>query len=462
MPSSSASTIIRGGTVVTVVGDQVEVLAGYTILIENGAVVALESDGHAAASGLGAGASEVIDARDHIVIPGLVNAHHHLYQSLTRALSDAQDVALFDWLGTLYGRWRHLNDAAVKLASSVSIAELLLSGCTTTSDHFYMIPRGSDVRHESVLEAAEELGIRIHLCRGSMSVGESGGGLPPDDCTEDEDAILADCVRMLDAYHDPDPLAMRRIDLAPCSPFNVSPRLFAATRDLARRRGVLLHTHAAETRDEERYCLETYGRRPIPFFRDHGWLGDDVYLAHCVCLSDEDIAMLARSRTGIVHCPCSNMRLGSGIAPIAKLLAAGAKVGIAVDGSSSNDGGNVLAEARQALLLQRVAGGAEALGVAQAFKLATTGGAAVLNRDRLGRIDVGMAADIAMFRKDDVSLAGAAAQDPLGALVLCHAPRADRVLAAGRTVVQDGHLVTADEHKLARDLNQLVLDGPFR
>lgn len=453
---------IRGGTVVSAGPDGVQILPDRTIVVEGGVIVAVQPSDSVPTPAESAPDFEIIDARDHIVIPGLINTHHHLYQSLTRALVPAQNAKLFDWLRTLYPRWRHLDHEAVKLAASVSMAELLLSGCTTTSDHFYMMPRGSNVRVESVLEAAETIGMRIHLCRGSMSVGESGGGLPPDDCTEPEDAILEDCVRVLDAYHNPHPLAMRRIDLAPCSPFNVSPELFRDTRDLARERGVLLHTHAAETMDEERYCVEKYGIRPIPFFHEHGWLGDDVYLAHCVCLNDDDIRMLAATRTGIAHCPCSNMRLGSGIAPVARLLAAGAKIGIAVDGSSSNDGGHVLAEARQALLLQRVASGADALTVADAFKLATTGGAAVLNRDKLGRLDVGMAADIAMFRRDDVALAGAAAQDPLGALILCHAPRADRVLVAGRTVVKDGRLTTADEHKLARDLNQLVANGRFR
>jgi len=458
MAAKSERTIIRGGTVVTAGTDGVGVLRDHTIDIVNGVIVSfgpepLRVPGENV---------EVVEAREHIVIPGLVNTHQHLYQSITRAMAPVQDAELFHWLGMLYTRWRHLNYEVVRLAASVSLAEMLLSGCTTTSDHFYMVPRGSDVRHEAVIEAADAIGMRIHLCRGSMTVGESGGGLPPDDCTEDEDAVLADCVRMLDAWHDPDPLAMRRIDLAPCSPFNVSPELFRDTRDLARERGVLLHTHAAETMDEERYCLDRFGLRPIPFFERHGWLGEDVYLAHCVCLNDDDIRLLAASRTGIAHCPCSNMRLGSGVAPIAKLLAAGAKVGIAVDGGSSNDGGNVLAEARQAMLLQRVVGGAGAMTTAKAFELATVGGAAVLNRPKLGRIAVGMAADIAMFRKDDIALAGAAAQDPLGALILCHAPRADRVLVGGRTVVQDGRLVTADEHKLAAELNRVVLDGGYR
>jgi cytosine/adenosine deaminase-related metal-dependent hydrolase len=451
MSHNAEPVVIRGGTVVTASEGGVRTFADHTIVLREGVIAEFGPDG--AVDVPGPELSEWIDAGRSIVIPGLVNTHHHLLQSITRALPAAQDAELFDWLRALYVRWRHLDYESVRAAALVSLGELLLSGCTTTSDHFYLVPRGSDIRHEAVLEAADRLGIRIHLCRGSMSVGESKGGLPPDDCTEDEDAILRDSERMIGAWHDPCPLAMRRIDLAPCSPFNVSPELFRDTRDLARARGVLLHTHAAETMDEEGYCLEKFGCRPIPFFEDQGWLGPDVYLAHCVCLSDADIACLGRSRTGVAHCPCSNMRLGSGVAPIPALLAAGARIGIAVDGSSSNDGGNVLAEARQALLLQRAFGGAKAFRVAQAFELATVGGAAVLNRDRLGRIAIGMAADVAMFRMDDIALAGAAGLDPLGALILCHPPRADRVIVGGRTVVQDGRLVGADETVLARDLN---------
>jgi len=368
MPNTAKPVVIRGGTVVTAAEGGVRTFAGHTVVLGDGVITGFGPDDALDVPGPESG--EWIDAGRHIVIPGLINTHHHLFQSITRALPAAQDVKLFDWLRALYPRWRHLDYESARAAALVSLAELLLSGCTTTSDHFYLVPRGSDVRHEAVLEAADRLGIRIHLCRGSMSVGESKGGLPPDDCTEDEEAILKDSERMIGRWHDPSPLAMRRIDLAPCSPFNVSPELFRATRDLARAHGLLLHTHAAETMDEERYCLEKFKCRPIPFFEDQGWLGPDVYLAHCVCLTDNDVACLGRSRTGVAHCPCSNMRLGSGVAPIPELLAAGARVGIAVDGSSSNDGGHVLAEARQALLLQRAVKGAKAFRVAQAFELA--------------------------------------------------------------------------------------------
>jgi cytosine/adenosine deaminase-related metal-dependent hydrolase len=452
MSDATKPVVIRNATVVTAAPGGVRTLPGHTVVLADGVITGFGPDDVIDVPAPDAG--HWIDAGRHVVVPGLINTHHHLLQSITRALPEAQGVGLFDWLRVLYTRWRHLDYESVRAAATVSVAELLLSGCTTTSDHFYLVPRGSDVRQEAVLEAADRLGIRIHLGRGSMSVGESKGGLPPDDCTEDEAAILRDSERMIETWHDSSPLSMRRIDLAPCSPFNVSPELLRDTRDLARGRGVLLHTHAAETLDEERYCLETFGCRPIPFFEDHGWLGPDVYLAHCVRLDDDDIARLGRTRTGVAHCPCSNMRLGSGVAPIPRLMAAGARVGVAVDGSSSNDGGHLLAEARQALLLQRVIGGAESFPVAQAFELATVGGAAVLNRDRLGRIAEGMAADLAMFRTDDMALAGAAGLDPLGALILCHPPRADRVIVGGRTVVKDGRLVAADEDSLARDLNR--------
>ena len=451
------ATLIINATVVTVRSGEPAVLHDQKLLIDNGVLQSTtQDDAHRREE-----FDRVIDARSHVVIPGLVNTHHHLYQSLTRALPEVQNAPLFAWLTELYTRWRRMDYEAVKLAASVSIAELLLSGCTTTSDHFYIFPPGSGLRIEAVLEAADELGMRIHACRGSMSVGRSAGGLPPDECVEQEKDILSDCRRVSEAFHDPCPYAMRRIDLAPCSPFSISPGLLDATRDLAREHGLLLHTHAAETLDEQDYCLERFGLRPIAFLHEHGWLGEDVYLAHCVHLNDEEIDLLAETRTGISHCPCSNMRLGSGIAPLARLIERGAKVGIGVDGSSSNDGGNLLAEVRQALLLQRVTGGPEAMTTAQAFKLATVGGASVLGRDKLGRLEPGMAADLVFYRQDDIALAGAVAHDPLGALMLCHAPRPDRVMVAGRTVVEDGHLAKADEHALAAQLNELVA-GMFR
>lgn len=454
------TTTIEHATLIAHRGGKPTVLEDHTIEIQGGLiteVVPTATSGRApAGSDKPQPADDVIDATNHLIIPGLINTHHHLYQSLTRGLVSVQDAPLFGWLTQLYKRWQHLDYEAVKAAAQISIAELQLSGCTTTSDHFYVFPAGSDVRIEAVLDAAESMGMRIHACRGSMSVGKSAGGLPPDPCVQAEDAILDDCRRAMDAFHDPAPDAMRRIDLAPCSPFSVSPELLRDTATLARERGALLHTHAAETLDEENYCIERFGVRPIELLDSAGWLGPDVYLAHCVHLDEADLRRLAETKTGIAHCPCSNMRLGSGVAPIRALLDAGARVGLAVDGSSSNDGGNMLAEARQAMLLQRVTHGAEAFSVAEAFTLGTLGSAAVLNRPLLGNIEPGSVADLAMYRRDDVALAGAVEQDPLGAMMLCHATRADRVLINGRAVVEDGHIATVDLPPLIERFNRLV------
>ncbi len=450
----SATLRIEHATAVAWREGRPAVLRDCTIVIRDG-VIREMGVGLAPSDG-GDAATEVIDARRHLVIPGLINTHHHLYQSLTRGLKSVQDAPLFGWLAGLYQRWRHLTYEAVRDAAAVSIAEMMLSGCTTTSDHFYIFPQGTDVRLEAVLEAAEQLGIRIHACRGSMSVGQSRGGLPPDSCVQDEREIMADTLRVVERFHDPSPYSMRRIDLAPCSPFSVSPELLRDAAVFARERKLLLHTHAAETLDEERYCLDRFGVRPVRYLQQVGWLGEDVYLAHCVHLSEGEIALLARTKTGVAHCPCSNMRLGSGIPPVRRLLDQGVKVGLGVDGSSSNDGGHVLAEARQALLLQRVAGGPEAMRVAEAFRLPTLGSAAVLGRPTLGNLDVGQAADLAMFRADDIAFAGAVAQDPLAALMLCHAPRVDRLIVAGRTVVKDGQVVGMDLPALVERFNRLV------
>jgi 8-oxoguanine deaminase len=452
---SITTTVISGATIVSIRDGRPAMLENHTIVLRDGVIREIRPAAASFELPRGPGV-ETIDAHHHLVTPGFINTHHHLYQSLTRGLISVQNAQLFDWLLALYEKWRHIDYAAVRTAAMVSMGEMLLSGCTTTSDHFYIFPQGSDARIEAVLEAAATLGMRIHACRGSMSVGRSAGGLPPDDCTQPEAEILKDCARVVEAHHDPSPYAMVRIDLAPCSPFSVSRELLRDTQAFAREQGVLLHTHAAETLDEQRYCLERFGRRPIPFLHEHGWLGRDVYLAHCVHLDEADIDLLAETGTGVAHCPCSNMRLGSGISPVVRMRERGVKVGIGVDGSSSNDGGNVLAEARQALLLQRVHGGPTAFAVADAFHLATVGGADLFARPTLGRIEVGAAADLAMFRADDIAFAGAVAQDPLAALMLCHAPRADRVLVNGRTVVRDGRLVNVDEHRLAEELNRIV------
>ena len=472
------AAIVHDTCILTMTEGQPRILSEHSLVIDDGRVLERGPAASFSRRVQQGTYAPVLDGRRYIVAPGLVNTHHHLYQSLTRCLPAAQDQRLFDWLLRLYERWRHLDYRAVNLAAKVSIAELLLHGCTTTSDHFYMFPPGSDVRMEAVLDAAAELGIRIHLCRGSMSLGQSGGGLPPDDCVERDADVLADCVRVLDAYHDPRPYALRRIDLAPCSPFNVTRELLRDTQVLARERGVLLHTHLAETREEEVYCLERFGCRPVQYLADLEWLGQDVYLAHCVYLNDDEIALFAQTRTGVSHNPTSNLRLGSGIAPLRRMLTAGVPVGLGVDGSSSNDGGNLLAGAKQAVLAARVlpvlehlrANGGDRPGhtvdacaaldplmpVCEVFQLATIGGATCLHREELGHLNPGAAADFAMYRADDVALAGAAAQDPLAALILCDGPRAERVFVAGREVVRDGRIVALDEFALGAEFNDLV------
>jgi len=456
--------LIHDGTIITAIAGAVQVLPHHSLVIDSGRVAALAP----AATTPTAGHTTVVDARRHLVIPGLVNTHLHLFQSLTRCLPAAQDVRLFDWLLRLYEHWRGLDYAALKMAAEVSLAELALHGATTTSDHQYMFPPHTDARIEAVLEAADTVGLRIHVCRGSMTLGQRDGGLPPDDCVERDADVLADCARVLDRWHDPAPHSLRRIDLAPCSPFNVTRELLRDTRVLARERGVLLHTHLAETREEEAFCLDRFGCRPVQYLADLDWLGPDVYLAHCVCLNDEEVALLGRTRTGVTHCPSSNMRLSSGIAPLEALLAAGARIGIGVDGSRSNAGGALLGEARQALLAARLraalmreatapADSAAALFPARtAFTLATRGGADVLNRPELGHLAPGAAADLALYRADDIAFAGALAQDPVAALMLCAAPRADRAYVAGREIVRDGRLVTLDTERLSAEFNTLV------
>lgn len=459
--------LLHNATIVTPQHGTLRVLPAHSLVFEAGRVTEL-----APASAFDERLAReefdpVIIGTDCIAVPGLVNTHHHLYQSLTRCLPAAQNRRLFHWLLSLYDRWVDVDFAAIQAAARVSIAELLLHGCTTTSDHFYLFPPQTNVRAEAVLAAAEELGIRIHLARGAMTLGQSAGGLPPDDCVESDERALADCARLLEQFHDTDPYAKRRIDLAPCSPFNVTRELMQATRDLARSHGALLHTHLAETLDEERFCLQHYDRRPIAYLRDLDWLGPDVYLAHCVHLNADEIATLAQTDTAVSHNPSSNCRLGSGIAPLEPLLQAGVRVGLGVDGSSSNDGGNLLAATRQALYMARTrtalaeaeqpaspATPAEPLfPAAQALLLATQGGAQVLRRDVLGHLNPGAAADFALFRTDDVALAGAVTHDPVAALVLCDAPRAAQVFVGGEEVVRDGHLLHADESALAIELN---------
>ncbi len=386
-------------------------------------------------------ADRVIDARDWIVLPGLVNTHHHLYQTLTRALPGAQNAKLFDWLRTLYPIWAGLTDEGVYVSAQVGLAELILSGCTTASDHLYIFP--NDARLDAEIEAARELGMRFHPCRGSMSLGASKGGLPPDSVVEDEAAILRDCERVVDAYHQAERYGMCRIVVAPCSPFSVTEGLMRESAAWARTRSLTLHTHVAETLDEEQFCLKKFGCRPVDYMHKLDWMGPDVWFAHAVCLNENEVARMAETGTGVAHCPSSNMRLGSGIAPIREMLDAGVKVGLAVDGSASNDGSHMLAEARQALLLQRVQKGADALAAEEALWMATRGGAAVLGRDDIGALAPGMAADFVAFDLTQLGYAGAQ-HDPLAALVLAAPSQVTLAVIDGRVVVEDGELVGVD------------------
>jgi 8-oxoguanine deaminase len=404
---------------------------------------------------LPASADVVIDAGGLVVLPGLVNTHHHLYQTLTRAAPGAQDVELFDWLRLLYEIWGELTGEAAYASARVGLAELMLSGCTTSTDHLYLYPK--DTTLDATIRAAQDLGMRFQSCRGAMSLGRSQGGLPPDRLVEDEERILADMERVIRRYHDPRPAAMTRIALAPCSPFSVTERLMGEARDLARRHNVMLHTHLAETADEVVFCQERFGRRPLAYAERLGWLGADVWFAHCVFMDEEEIALLANSGTGVAHCPSSNMRLGSGIAPIREMLAAGEKVGLAVDGSASNDGSHLLAEARQALLLQRVKNGATAMSARQALEMATLGGAAVLGRDDIGSLEAGKAADFVGFRLDSLALAGAQ-HDPVAALVLCQSQNVDLAVINGETRVRGGAIRGFRLDEAVREHNRLAAE----
>jgi cytosine/adenosine deaminase-related metal-dependent hydrolase len=386
-------------------------------------------------------ADRVIDARGMIVLPGLINTHHHLYQTLTRAVPAAQDATLFGWLKTLYPIWAGLTAEAVYTSALVGLAEMILSGCTTASDHLYVYP--NDCRIDDEIRAAQEIGVRFHACRGSMSLGESKGGLPPDRVVEDEDFILKDSQRAIEAYHDPTPCAMLRIVIAPCSPFSVTPDLMREAAALGRSYGVHLHTHLAETLDEERFCLREFGRRPVGYAEDLGWVGDDVWHVHCVHLNEQEVALFAQTGTGVCHCPSSNMRLASGIAPVRAYLDAGVRVGLGVDGSASNDSSHLLAEARMALLLQRVSGDPAGLSAEEALWLATRGGAAVLGRDDIGELSPGKAADFIGLHLGRLDYAGAL-HDPLAALVFCHPQRVDLSVINGRVVIEDGQLLTVD------------------
>jgi len=383
---------------------------------------------------------EVIDGRDRVMIPGMVNTHHHLYQTLFRAVPGAADRKLFDWLLYLYERWRGIDEEAVYVSTIIGCMELLLSGCTTTADHLYLFPKGRERLIDVEIEAARELGIRFHPTRGSMSLSREEGGLPPKDVVQAEEEILADSERLIREYHDPSFGAMTRIALAPCSPFSVTPELMRKTAELARKYGVLLHTHLAETLDEERFCLERFGVRPVEYLEELGWLEGDVWLAHMVHVNADEVKRIAEAGVGVAHCPSSNMLLGSGAAPVVEMLEAGVKVGLAVDGSASNDHSNMIREARQAMLVSRMRYGAEAMPARRALRMATMGGAQVLHREaEIGSLEPGKCADLSLWDISRLEFSGAA--DPVAGLLHCGAQYAELVMVNGEVLVRGGRLV---------------------
>ena len=442
--------LVRNARLLVTMDAQRREIAGGSVFVRDHVIEAVGPSAELPAS-----ADEVIDARDQVVIPGLVNTHHHMYQTLTRAM--VQDNELFGWLRGLYPVWANLTPEMVKVSTQTAMAELLLSGCTTSSDHLYIYPNG--VRLDDSIEGAAEIGMRFHAARGSMSVGESRGGLPPDRVVEDEAAILSDTQRVIGRWHDPGRFAMQRVVVAPCSPFSVSRELMRDSAVLARENGVSLHTHLAENDNDIAYTREKFGCTPAEYAEVLGWVGSDVWCAHCVKLDSAGIALFARTGTGVAHCPCSNMRLASGIAPIRAMRDAGVNVAIGVDGAASNDAGHMLGEVRMAMLLQRVAHGPvqgpAAMSAREALEIATLGGAKVLGRDDIGALAPGMAADIVTVPLDEIGLAGAQ-HDPLAALLFCQVPRVQHSIVNGRVVVRDGQLATLELPRLVERHNALA------
>ena len=440
----NGTTVIEGCAIATVDDARREFDDGHLVL-EGGRIAAV-GPGAAPASGH---AARRIDGSGLLATPAFVNCHHHLYQSATRGM--AQQATLFEWLVELYPVWAHIDDATVAAAARAALGALARSGCGTASDHHYIFPRDAGDLLAVEIEAAREIGLRFHPCRGAMDLGKREGGLPPDHVVEDRDSILSACAAAIDRHHDPSPGAMVRIALAPTSPFSVTRELMTETAELARSRGVRLHTHLAETVEEDEFCLERYGMRPLEYVDELGWLGDDVWLAHCVHLDDREVRRMGESATGVAHCPISNARLGAGIAPVRGLIDAGAPVGLGVDGAASNESGEITDELRGALLVARIRGGPTALTAREALELATRHGARCLGRDdELGRLEAGALADVALWRMDDAGRAGIA--DPVAALVLGPPRPVHTLFVNGEPVVEEGSLRTADPATLAADL----------
>lgn len=436
--------VIKNADVVVTMDAKRRELALSDIAIEDGQIVEI---------GQGLSGDDSLDASGCVVTPGLVNTHHHLSQTLTRAVPGGQDALLFGWLQTLYPIWQKFGPEEMFVSAQVGLAELALSGCSLSSDHLYHFPKG--VRLEDTIDAAKTIGIRLHATRGSMSIGESDGGLPPDAMCEKEADILKDCIRVVDAHHDASDGAMIRVGIAPCSPFSVSRELMRDSAILARDKGVMLHTHLAENDEDVAYSLEKFGCRPGQYAQDLGWVGDDVWHAHCVKLDGQEIELFKQTGTGVAHCPCSNCRLGSGIAPVRQMRDAGVKVGLGVDGSASNDAGHLLDEARQAMLLQRVQNGADAMSAREALEIATLGGAQVLGRHDCGSIAVGKRADLAIWDMTS-SIATAGSWDPVAALVLTGPHNVRDLFVEGSQVVKSGHLTGVELGKVIEHQNKLV------
>ncbi len=449
--------LVRHAHLVATFDDQRRELADAGLFIRDGFIEQV-----APSTELPGKADEILDLSGHVLLPGLVNTHHHFYQTLTRALPAAQNANLFNWLKTLYPIWARLIPDDIRVSTQTALAELALSGCTTAADHLYVFPNGS--RLDDEIEAAQEVGLRLQASRGSMSVGESQGGLPPDSVVETDETILADSRRVVEKYHDAKAGAMTQVVLAPCSPFSVSQDLMRETAKLARQYKVHLHTHLAETQDEEVYTKEHFGLRPVAWMETLAWLGDDVWYAHSVHVNDDEIERYAATGCGVAHCATSNMRLASGVAPIQKMLTAGVRVGLGVDGSASNDSSHMLAEARQAMLLARLNAGLQGaslsgeeapalMGARQALELATRGGAAVLGRSDIGSLEVGKCADFFAIKLDKLEFAGAL-HDPLAALLFCAPVRADYTVVGGQFVVKEGEMQTVDMPKLIERHNR--------
>ena len=451
------SLLVTNATILVTMDDHQREIPEGGLFIRNGMI---EQVGTSA--DLPQTADEVIDLSGHLVLPGLINTHHHFYQTLTRAVPAAQDANLFTWLKTLYPIWARMNPNDIHISTQTALAELAFSGCTTASDHLYLFPNGS--RLDDEIAAAEEIGMRIQAARGSMSLGESKGGLPPDSVVDTEENILRDSQRLIETYHDPEPGAYVQIVLAPCSPFSVTGELMKQTAKLAREYGVHLHTHLAETEDEETFCLQKFGFRPVSYMQSVDWVGQDVWFAHAVYVNKEEVNTFARFGCGVAHCPSSNMRLASGIAPVREYLAAGVKVGLGVDGSASNDSSHMLAEVRQAMLLSRLREGISGFSLSndpsrrlitarEALRLATRGGAAVLGRSDIGSLEPGKCADLFAINLNRLDYAGGL-HDPVSAAVFCQPVKADYTIVGGKPIVKQGQLVTVDEQKLIEKHNK--------